>query len=544
MSFHSWKQYCNLIMRFLVGDECGLLKEYVPEIAHKKMAKEAENQGKVKPDIILPAHFDVAKINNSYGIQRVDTQETQTRARGVIDMCFVGEETDAQFSYAALRANGSVELWHSKTQENKKKFANHQRLSLSGDVFEKAKKNSNIPKIPVKPLALANIGSKGRLCAADTQGNIVVLKTDNSEDIYEPVSVIQQLQSFQNTEDNINLTYTKGKMINRQLASAMTASSDKLAVGGRERDVTILDLESGKRIWKAKNLPPDSQTLLQQPIWPSAMAFVNPKDSNLLAVGTAFGQLRLYDVRSSPSECVVRRPIRYTPERFVENRITALCQVSEHQVVVADTTGDIHALDLRKNLNGQRGNRQVDGSSSLGRYVGPAGSIRQLVKHHRLPIMAAVGCDRMLRTYNTQTQNAIDCVYLKQRLNCVLVCKEGTTDDFAEDEDGYESMKDDDMGMDQEDVVKDYVDSSDEDDSNSGDDAEADHGSATQDSDNHSHGSYDRVSKTSGDNNTSSEESGLSSEDSGAVSDRVGSDSEAEDNSDEEEQAPRKRRRR
>ena len=549
-------------MRFLTGDECGLLKEFVPEIAHKKQTKESGDGG--KPDIVLPAHYDVAKINNCHGIQRVDPQENQTRARGVVSMTFCGQEETSEeenFSYAALRANGSVEIWQAQlpTGSNKKKFATHQRVSLSGDIFEKARQDSSIPNIPLKPLALASFGSatKNRLCASDTHGNIVILKTD-AADIYKPASVVQQYSAFQNTNDNITLTYTKGKVTNTQLASAMAVdtSQHRIAIGGRERDIRLLDLENGETIWKAKNLPPDPQTFLQQPIWPSAMTFVNPLDSNLLAVGTAFGQLRLYDVRTSPSESISRRPIRYTPENFIEHRITAVCQVGEHQVVVGDTTGDIHALDLRKNLNAQHGNKQIEGSSSLGRYVGPAGSIRQLVKHERLPIMAAVGCDRMLRTYNTQTQKCIDCVYLKQRLNCVLVCREGRTDnEFGdEDEDDVDAVNAEDMDMDQEDVVKDYVDSSDDDD----DDGESDNGESDNDGDNNEieDGQQKNVQDEdessleddAGDDKSQSEsvseEEAADSRSSEGESEESDSDDSDDDSDSEEDEAPRKRRKR
>ena len=555
-------------MRFLTGDECGLLKEFVPEIAHRKLAKEQNSSE--KPDIVLPVHYDnIQKVNTKYGIQRVDPNENQTRARGAVDMTFLrttensmNHEDSTAFSFAALRQNGCVEVWQGgqtpdDTSSRKSKFAQYQRLSLSGDVFEATKQESLISNVPVKPLGLAEIGGTAnqRLLAADTHGTMVILKAsfDNNSD--KPVSILKHFSAFSNSPDNITLTYTKGKIINTQLASAMAMNpnASQAAIGGRERDIRLIDLETCQPLWKAKNLPPDPQTLLQQPIWPSAMVFVQDdanSSSNLLAVGTGFGQVRLYDVRSQPAASIIRRPIRYTPEasKFLEHRITAICQTNTHQVVVGDTTGDLHALDLRYNLNGQHGNKQIDGNSSLGRYAGPAGSIRQMVKHPTLPIMAVVGCDRMLRTYNTQTQKIVDCVYLKQRLNCVLACPEGQTEGFDEDEVvGADAGGTTAGDIDQDDLVEDYVNSSDEDnDKDEENDSESDNGgNQPQQNGNGDNAMASESDDADSDGSSPDEGENIAQENdsvSGSESESASDDS--EEDSAQEEQAPNKRRRR
>jgi len=58
----------------------------------------------------------------------------------------------------------------------------------------------------------------------------------------------------------------------------------------------------------------------------------------------------------------------------------------------------------------------------LGRLVGPGGSIRELVCHPSLPYLACVGLDRKLWTWDVSKRKMMDCVYLKQRLNCALFC--------------------------------------------------------------------------------------------------------------------------
>jgi hypothetical protein len=71
--------------------------------------------------------------------------------------------------------------------------------------------------------------------------------------------------------------------------------------------------------------------------------------------------------------------------------------------------------------------------------------------------MVAVGLDRMLRIYDANTHRQLQCAYLKQRLCSVLLTDEGLSGDEEE-----ELGDDEGSDVDQEDVVRDYVDSSDE----------------------------------------------------------------------------------
>ena len=138
---------------------------------------------------------------------------------------------------------------------------------------------------------------------------------------------------------------------------------------------------------------------------------------------------------------------------------------------MGDSAGFITKLDLRK-IQNQRG-RSI--AANIGRFYGPAGSVRQIVKHERLPIIACVGLDRMLRTYDISIRKQLDCVYLKQRLNCMLFC----SDDFLNSE---EDESDADEKVDEEEVVEgdindddevvDYIDSSNEEVSDDGESEE------------------------------------------------------------------------
>jgi hypothetical protein len=54
-------------------------------------------------------------------------------------------------------------------------------------------------------------------------------------------------------------THTRGGRINVDIDTCLSANNHLLAlvVGGRERGARLLDMETGKVVWRAKNLPPD-----------------------------------------------------------------------------------------------------------------------------------------------------------------------------------------------------------------------------------------------------------------------------------------------
>ena len=429
-------------MRIITGDECGLLKETIPELCRPK-----------SHDKFSPSTQD--------GVHRVDPTEYQSRSRGVVDMAF----TSPPSSFAALRVYGSIELWHEK-HATMQDFGTYHRTKTSDNIFAGNKDDQSDTQPRTRPIALDALLDKNRLCAADSLGRIAVLKADSA-------SIEANYSPFAKQASTIS--YTKGQYLNMDICSAMAVDSvgSRIAVAGRERETTLVDLETGDTVWKAKNLPPDPQTLLQHPIWSTALLFLDSSAScggsnHIMAAGTAYKQVRLYDVRS---DSMMRRPISYTPEGLLSHRVTALCQVDSNHLVVGDSAGFLHSLDTR--MFG----RKRKGNINLARFVGPVGSIRQVVKHGSLPIIATVGLDRMLRTYNVHNRKQLDCVYLKQRLNCLLMFGDETWSsadrDFTVDTGGDE--------IDEEDEVHDYVDSAGE--SASEDSAESPDDNDTSESD-------------------------------------------------------------
>ena len=436
-------------MRIITGDECGLLKETIPELSRPKQRDENLHSTKVQP-------------STEDGVRRIDSNDPQRRSRGVVDMAFTSSA-----SFAALRANGSVQLWEG-THASKEEFGTYQCTAVVQNVVDTSCDNDeestqDTAQIVQKrrPIALDAFTEKDRLCAADSLGNIVILKTNTSSP-----SVVATYSPFAK-QVNQSLSYTKGSYRNTNIATAMAVDSrsGRVAIGGRERETTLLDIETGDVVWIAKNLPPDPQTLLQHPIWSTALLFLDAsfggtRSNHVMATGTAFKQVRLYDVRIDSK---TRRPIAYTPEGLLSHRVTALCQADAHQIVVGDAAGFLHSLDMRTL------GRQRKGDLNVGRFVGPAGSIRQVVKHDTLPIIAAVGLDRMLRTYHATKRTQLDCVYLKQRLNCVLFCQDDTWSP-GQEENKNVTQDLDDGDLDAEDEVQDYVDSDNDSGESSGDD--------------------------------------------------------------------------
>ena len=360
---------CHSTMRCITGDECGLIKECTPSLLPKN-----------------------GVTTTKEGIRRLEALENASRRRGVVGLAWT--EPDAQF--ASLHMNGVIELWNC--------HSSYQRTLRIPNVF------AGDDEKPSRPLGLGRFGHQNRnfLCACNGRGRVVVLSPD--EELPEH-PIVSSFSVFDKKQEDV-------------LVTAMAVNGSRVAVGGKDRDVVLCDLHTTKQVWKAKNLPPNPQTLLQPQVWPTAICFLQ---NNIVAAGSAHRQVRVYDVRTDQ-----RRPIAVTPDNRIQHRVTSLCPLDANQLAVADAAGFVLALELRK-------------MDLAGRFVGPVGSVRQLVRQETR--MAVVGLDRMLRIYDTTTRKQLHCFYLKQRLNCVLV--RGEEMHRAEERDA----------LDLEDVVGDYVDS-------------------------------------------------------------------------------------
>ncbi|XP_027014517.1 WD repeat-containing protein 74 isoform X2 [Tachysurus fulvidraco] len=172
-----------------------------------------------------------------------------------------------------------------------------------------------------------------------------------------------------------------------------------VATGGKENPLKVWDLQRPDTpIFTAKNVANDWLDL-RVPVWVRDMAFLT--HSNKIITCTGHHQVRVYD----PS--CQRRPVLQA--EFGEVPLTALSvPPGEDSVVVGNTQGQLATLDLRKGL-------------VRGCMKGMAGSVRGLQCHPSLPLVASCGLDRFLRIHNLQDRTLTHKVYLKSRLNCLLL---------------------------------------------------------------------------------------------------------------------------
>ncbi|XP_050924112.1 WD repeat-containing protein 74 [Lates calcarifer] len=174
----------------------------------------------------------------------------------------------------------------------------------------------------------------------------------------------------------------------------------KVATGGKENGLKIWDLEKPEKpVFTAKNLR-DDWLDLRRPHWVRDMAFI--PDSDKVVTCTGFCQVHVFDP-SSPQ----RRPVLEV--EYSEYPLTALSlPAAGDTVVVGNTHGQIAMLDLRKGL-------------VRGCLKGLAGGVRWLQCHPSRPVVASCGLDRFLRIHSLEDRKLQHKVYLKSRLNCLLL---------------------------------------------------------------------------------------------------------------------------
>ncbi|KAL3246882.1 hypothetical protein MRX96_057387 [Rhipicephalus microplus] len=237
-----------------------------------------------------------------------------------------------------------------------------------------------------------------------------------------------------------------------------------VATGGKENELKLWDLENlQKPVFVAKNVRNDFLDL-RVPVWVTDMDFL--KDSEKIIAITGHHQVRVYDPNSRQ-----RRPVvdfefdEYPPDVLVTDataRLNCLVLAPEKleavQVVVGNSHGRVGLLDIRR-----KGMVHV--------YKGVAGSIRAVCCHPTLPIVASCGLDRFVQftTFTPACSSPRNCIsspfdnadsvdhqqnklYLKSRLNCLLMRTDFTIEDEEENKDREEATVDDELWEEMEEV--------------------------------------------------------------------------------------------
>ncbi|XP_023817151.1 WD repeat-containing protein 74 [Oryzias latipes] len=189
-----------------------------------------------------------------------------------------------------------------------------------------------------------------------------------------------------------------GKTVCRMRQSPV--SRNKVATGGKENGLKIWDLQRPEAaLFSAKNLR-DDWLALRRPHWVRDVAFI--PDSDKVVTCTGYHQVHVFDP-STPQ----RRPV--LEAEYGEYPLTALSlTASGSTVVVGNTQGQIALLDLRKGL-------------VCGCLKGLSGGVRGLQCHPSQPVVASCGLDRFLRIHSLEDRRLLHKVYLKSRLNCLLL---------------------------------------------------------------------------------------------------------------------------
>ncbi|CAM9838190.1 unnamed protein product [Chrysoparadoxa australica] len=303
-------------------------------------------------------------------VLQVDGRDEQCRERGIVGLTWTGGSTYDRFH--AVRACNVVESWDLDKGE-------HCRLSQGSEEVECSDGSADIVTVQA--------GSNPFVVAVSTKGECTMV--EEAEDGYG-----EEVKQFP----------VPGPI------TAVCGRDGHLAVGGRENDLSVWDVSTEKCSWKARNVPMEVQLQLRVPVWVTTICSLRPSEEGLnhLVTGTAYHQVRIYDTHAK------RRPVSSLDHG--EYRITAMATTpTGNDAIIGDAAGTLSCLDLRT-MKPRR------------RYVGPAGSIRSIAVHPTLPIVAAVGLDRMLWMFDINSGKLKHKVYLNQRINSVLFSAEEEID--------------------------------------------------------------------------------------------------------------------
>jgi WD40 repeat protein len=341
----------------------------------------------------------------------------QDRSQGVrsLTYCESTGSVHAKTSHVSvLRSNGSLELWDyilQAKEDGEERTLDHIG-TLETDIED--------------PMGCMWIPQVGVLCYGSVgEVRLVGISLDNEED--GDVFVKNQYS-------------IPGPLS----ACSSTCVDNTVAFGGKENDLKLYDLESGKERWKARNVPHDNLNL-RQPIWITSICFLNAaysleslasmssmssdvganghgkrkgknpsrKDAAEavdtyswnnahIVTGTGYKQVRLYDIKTNA------RPVL---SMDIDNfRITHVSPAvsNDHHIYVGDGGGGLYLYDLRN-------------SRRIGTFKGFDGSVRGLDVSDDKKTMCSVSLDRYLRIHETKNRVLMNDVHLKNRLTAITI---------------------------------------------------------------------------------------------------------------------------
>ncbi|GER36288.1 transducin/WD40 repeat-like superfamily protein [Striga asiatica] len=184
------------------------------------------------------------------------------------------------------------------------------------------------------------------------------------------------------------------------LCSKVDGKENYALFGGKGVEVNVWDLQKCVKIWTAKSPPKDSLGIFTQS-WFTSATFLCKDDHRKFVAGTKSHQVRLYDIAAQ------RRPVMSID--FRETPIKAVSEdIDGHTIYIGNGSGDLASIDTRT-------------GKLLGCFIGKcSGSIRSIVRHPELPVIASCGLDRYLRIWDIESRQLLSAVFLKQHLSAIV----------------------------------------------------------------------------------------------------------------------------
>jgi ribosome biogenesis protein NSA1 len=393
---------------------------------------------------------DADEIDSSkafvYKSDQIQSRLSAVKSMDWINFNIIKNETDSQKNLAALRIDGSLDIWSIdpdaiESEDFEENTSNGSVIQLIQSIKTNIENPLGVVTIPTKE----GISNNGAILCFGGNGDIILANKAknnnlNDEEVISGGSYdsMQSLLKF----NRFNVT---GPL------AACDACYDAVAFGGVENDLKLYDVNTMKQVWEARNVPHDKLSL-RVPVWITSISFLQPsidsKAGSLIATGTGHKHVRVYDTRNS--NC---RPIT-SIDCSEDYRVTNIVGSEDgNSVYISDSAGGISHWDVRTNRR-------------MHTLHGFAGSVRDLKRDNEANFLAGVGLDRYLRIYDINKHKLHSTVYLKNRINACLV----TTSNFENSNRNskrvkkydYDDYYDEETEVDGEDRLFRYHDSDDE----------------------------------------------------------------------------------
>ncbi|KAK4349684.1 hypothetical protein RND71_032439 [Anisodus tanguticus] len=179
------------------------------------------------------------------------------------------------------------------------------------------------------------------------------------------------------------------------LCSKVDADESFALFGGQGVEVNVWDLNQCAKVWSAKS-PVKNSLGIFTPTWFTSATFLCKDDHRKFVAGTNSHQVRLYDI-SAQRRPVVSFDFRETPIKAVAE------DVDGHTIHIGNGSGDLASVDIRT-------------GKLLGSFLGKcSGSIRSIVRHPELPVIASCGLDSYLRIWDVKSRQLLYFLSNKQQ---------------------------------------------------------------------------------------------------------------------------------